>query len=599
MKKFKKITKYLFVSAIILLVIAVLSGTIFYHKTTHSLKLNDEKLGTLKLANNLEIYDINGEKLSVSYETFVNINKLSSYTKNAFISAEDKRFYSHNGVDYIRIAGAIISNIKSKSFSEGASTISQQLIKNTQLTSEKTLKRKLKEIKLTKQLENKYSKHEILEMYLNNIYFGNGCYGIENASKHYFGKSSTKLTLAESALLAGTINAPSIYDIEDNPQKAKQRRNLILNLMLKHGKITKLEKIKAENEEINLNLTDIKSNGYVLSEIIKEACAVTGKTENQLKSASYKIHTYYDSKLNNQIKNNIKSNFSNIESNPKTATIVIDNKTGGIVSITGNKLTHTSKKQPGSTIKPILVYAPLIESNKISPATKILDEKININGYSPENADKKYHGYVSVREALKNSYNIPAVKLMAELGVTNAHNFANKLGIYLTENDQHLAIALGGLSKGITLKTLTDAYSAFANNGEFQTSKYIKKITFNGTEIYTKKKQSIEAMSPSTAYLITNILCDTSKSGTGKRLKDFPFEIATKTGTVGIQNSTKNSDAFSISFTTNHTVLSYLGETQMPENINGATHPTIINKNILNLLYNNNIPKKFTIPDSV
>ena len=165
------------------------------------------------------MFDCNGTSIKPTSENHISIKKLSSNTKNAFICAEDKRFYTHKGIDFVRIGGAVVSNLKSKSFSQGASTISQQLIKNTHLSNEKTLKRKLKEIKLTKQLEKNYSKNDILELYLNNIYFGNGCYGIENASMHYFGKSAKNLTLAESALLAATINAPSVYDIENNQEK--------------------------------------------------------------------------------------------------------------------------------------------------------------------------------------------------------------------------------------------------------------------------------------------------------------------------------------------------------------------------------------------
>ena len=599
MKTLKKIAKYLLILAVVITTIGFLLGVVFYHQTTHGITLNHEKLGSLKQSNNLEIYDANGEKISVSYETFVPINKLSNHTKNAFIAAEDKRFYTHSGVDYIRIFGALISNIKTKSFSQGASTISQQLIKNTQLSSEKTIKRKLKEIKLTNQLEKEFSKNDILEMYLNNIYFGNGCYGIENASKHYFGKSSTKLTLAESALLAGTINAPSHYDIEEKTQNAKKRRDLILNLMHKYKKISNEEKNQALNENINLNLTDIKSNGYILGEVIKEACSLTGKTENQLKSSNYKIQTHINLNTQNKINTILKTNFSNIETNPQIASIVIDNKTNGIIAVLGNKSTLSSPQQPGSTIKPILVYAPMIEADKISPATRVLDEKINISGYSPENADKKYHGYISVREAIKNSYNTPAVKLLNEFGVKNAQEFATKLGFTFTKQDNHLAIALGSLSNGVHLKTLADAYKTFACNGQYSQSNLIKSISLNNNTISTNNQNSKQVLKNSTAFLITNMLCDTSKTGTGKRLKDFNFDIATKTGTVGITNSSKNSAAISISYTTDHTILTFIGGNSMPENINGATYPTLINKSIIELLYKNNKPKNFTQPTSV
>jgi penicillin-binding protein 2A len=237
MKKIKKFLKVSFVVLLIFFSAGIIGSFSYFTLVTHSISLDTNKLEEAKSVSNLKVFDCNLEEIKPTTSAFIPISKLSSHTKNAFISAEDKRFYKHGGLDFVRIGGAIISNLKTKSFSEGASTISQQLIKNTQLSNEKTIKRKLKEFKLTKQLENKYSKDEILEMYLNNIYFGNGCYGIENASQHYFSKSATNLTLAESALLASTINAPSIYDIENNYEKAIERKNLIIDLMLENKKI--------------------------------------------------------------------------------------------------------------------------------------------------------------------------------------------------------------------------------------------------------------------------------------------------------------------------------------------------------------------------
>ena len=599
MKKIKKIIKITFITSIILCVMAVISGIIFYNATTYSVNLDTSKLEETKTVNNLQIFDTNKNLINLSSENYIPISKLSTKTKNAFICAEDKRFYSHSGVDYIRMAGALISNIKAHSFSQGASTISQQLVKNTQLSSEKTIKRKLKEIKLTKQLENKYSKDDILEMYLNNIYFGNGCYGIENASKHYFNKSASKLTLAESALLAGTINAPSFYDIQNNQTKALERRNLILDLMHSYGKITSDEHKKAKDEPINLNLTKLSNTNFLWGEIIDEACKILKTNEMQLKNSKLKIYTYVDLNLQNQIYEKIKQNYSHLESNPQTATMVVDNKTNGIVAITGSNQTLKSKKQPGSIIKPIVVYAPAFENNVISPATKILDEKININGYSPDNADKRFHGYVSVREALKNSYNVPAVKILNETGILKSQEFAKKLGIDFEKEDNNLAIALGGFTKGTTIQNLCDAYTSIANNGAFSKSKYISKITLNNNYIYEAKNTKTKAFSSSTAYLLTSILKDATKSGTARRLNSFNYDIASKTGTVGKANSTKNIEAYNATYTSSHTIISYVGGTTMPENINGATYPTMMTKDILNILYKNNTPKNFETPNSI
>lgn len=596
----KKIRKVIKASLVILLVFfsAGIIGSFSYYKViTHSISLDTQKLEETKSVSNLKVYDCNLEEIKPTTSAFISISKLSSNTKNAFISAEDKRFYKHGGLDFVRIGGAIISNLKTRSFSEGASTISQQLIKNTQLSNEKTIKRKLKEFKLTKQLENKYSKDEILEMYLNNIYFGNGCYGIENASNHYFSKSAANLTLAEAALLASTINAPSIYDIENNYEKTITRKNLIIDLMLENKKINEDEATLAKTESPKLNISKLSSNNFLFSQIISEAHNLLNLPENSFNNSNYKIYTSINKQLCDEI-NKQTSNYK-IESSPDITTIIIDNKTHGIISVTGKQKNFIKKWQPGSTIKPILVYAPAIESGQVSPATKIQDNKINISGYAPENADKKYHGFVSVREALTHSYNIPAVKILNEHGITNAQNFAKNLGIEFTSQDNNLAIALGGFTEGITPKSLCDAYSAFATNGNFSKSSFITKITKNEKTIYAKKEVSKKVMKDSTAFLITNILCDTSKTGTAKRLTDLPFEVASKTGTVGKPNSKKNICAYNVAYTTSHTVLTLITGDNLPESVNGSTYPTIISKDILKKLYKTSSPQNFKKPSSV
>ena len=600
MKKVKKFFKVTTLCLVTLFIFLSIFCVCYYHITTSSYSLNDALINSSKMSVNLKIYDAENNPITLSSENYISINKLSQSTKNAFISAEDKRFYQHHGIDYIRLARATMNNLKSKSFKQGASTISQQLIKNTHLSNEKTIKRKLRELKLTKGLEKKYSKNEILELYLNNIYFGNGCYGIENASNHYFSKSASELTLAESALLAGTINAPSIYDVEKNSEKALTRRNLILALMKNYGKISEEEFETAKNEKLNLKLTKLSNNNYIWGKILEEACKITGKTENELKNSNYIIKTYLNFDEQNKISSLISSKYSKIETNPNVAAIVINNKTNGIECVVGNKKILETKKQPGSAIKPILVYAPAIEKNIISPATKILDEKININGYSPENADKRYHGFVSARECLKNSYNVPTVKLLNQIGIKEAQNFAKNLGINFDDSDNNLAIALGGFTSGTTLYELANSYTAFANTGKFSYLKLISKIESpNKNTIYSDKSNKISVMSKSTAYLITDMLMSAAKTGTAKKLSNLPYQIASKTGTVGMKNSSKNLEAYNVSYTSSHTILTYVGGTTMPESITGSSYPTLLTKDICELLYKKFTPENFAVPSDV
>ena len=595
MKKSRKVIKFLFIISVLVISATLIGSLTYYQVITHGISLDQDKLKLQNPAQTISIYDVSLNKIKPTKSEYIKINKLSKNTKNAFLCAEDKRFYKHHGLDFIRMGGAIISNIKTKSFSEGASTISQQLIKNTQLSNKKTINRKLKEIKLTKALEKEFSKDEIFELYLNNIYFGNGCYGIENASLHYFSKSASELSLSESALLAGAINAPSFYNIESNQNKAISRRNLILSLMKDYGKINENEFTQATSESIKLNLSELSSNQNLFKKIISEACSILNTTETKLNNSNYKIYTSIDS----NITNSIKTISDTYKSNSNKATIIIDNKSHLITAIHGNSSLLNNSWQPGSTIKPILVYAPAIEKNIISPATKILDNKININGYSPDNADKKFHGYISTKTALSKSYNIPAVKILNEVGISEAKNFASKLGISFEKSDNHLALALGGFENGLLPKTICDAYSAFANNGNFIESSYIKKITKNDKTIFEKETKQNQVMSESTAFMINDILSECAKTGTAKRLNSLPFSVCSKTGTVGKPNSTKNLLAYNIAYTPEHTILTLIQGENLPENINGSTHPTMINKEILKELYKLKQPTNFKQPSSV
>lgn len=595
MKKAKKIFKALFIISIIFVSCLIIGSIAFYHITTRGVSLDTSKLEVQNINQGPTIYDAKLNQIKPNSNAYIKLSKLSKDTQNAFLCAEDKRFYTHKGIDPIRICGAVVSNIKTHSFSQGASTISQQLVKNTQLSNEKTISRKLKEIKLTIQLEKKYSKDEIFELYLNNIYFGNGCYGVENASKHYFNKSASSLTLSESALLAGSINAPSVYNIENKLEKAKLRRNLILDLMNKYEKISELELKKAKQEEPKLNISEISGNSTLYKNILAEASSKLNISENNLYSSRYKIYTNIDKSLSNKISDIQKVYNKNVN----IGSIVIDNKKHLIVSKVGKNSILNNNWQPGSTIKPIIVYAPAIEKNLISPATKILDNKINISGYNPENADKKYHGYISVKTALSKSYNIPAVKLLNEIGIDYAKSFAKNLGIEFSETDNHLALALGGFSNGVSPQSLCDAYSAFANNGKFQKTSYISKITQNGKILYENKINEIQAMNESTAFLINDMLTECAKNGTAKRLSCLPFSVASKTGTVGKLNSSKNQIAYNIAYTPDYTILTIIQNETLPESINGATYPTIINKEILSQIYNDSQPSNFTVPVSV
>ncbi|MBQ8468796.1 MAG: transglycosylase domain-containing protein [Clostridia bacterium] len=601
MNKVKKVLKFFILTVLLIVVGSVTFAFGYYFSVTAGTKLDESKLA---LANNhsIKIVDTNGNysTLRFSQNNSISIKSLSKQTIDAFVSVEDKRFYQHHGVDYIRILGAIKNNIFHPSHKQGGSTITQQVIKNTQLSSEKTLTRKLKEIKLAKELENKLSKDQILEVYLNSIYFGNGCYGIENASQFYFGKSASELTISESALLASTINAPSVYDPVSHKETATKRKNLILRLMKDSKKISESEYMQAIKEDpaiVKKNKSDI--NQYRKG-VIAEACKILHVNENQLKNLEVEIETYFNPEIQESVENSLKS--ADMDFNANKACIVVDNKSKAVVALANNGKADINliRRQPGSLIKPLLVYAPAFETGKFSPASFVEDSPVNYGGYMPENFDKKYRGEVSVREAIKRSLNVPAVKVFSDVGINYCVGFAKQLGLTFDPKDRNLALALGGFTNGHTLKQLADAYMCLASSGQFCQSQFIKSIKENGKLVYNRQLFLSKAMTEGTAYLITDCLRDVAKSGTAKRL-NLEFDVASKTGTVG--NKDGNSDAYNVCYTTDYTTLTWIGtddnSSKLNQNVTGATFPTIINSKIMNSIYREKSPQNFTKPNGI
>lgn len=581
MKKILKFTLFCFLLGILF----ISSFMLYFTISTKNIKFNEENLR--KNMQNIEFYDSENNLINYVSGKSEYCTEIPTHVKNAFISVEDKRFYSHNGIDFKRIAKASLINIKNFSFSQGASTISQQLIKNTHLTNQKTLKRKFAEIKLTLELEKRYTKDQILSMYLNNIYFGENCYGIKNASEKYFGKLPKDLSLAEGAMLAGIIKAPSIYNPIVNYDLANKRKNLVLQLM-QEKYLTNKEYQEAKNFKIVIkNQDNISDNSYLY------------QVENELKeilnspyfNKKIKVYTYLNSELQDEI--------SKIKLDVKTdkTYIVINNKNMGIQAYFSS--CNNIKRQPASTIKPLLVYAPNYQEKKVNLYTKILDEQTNFNGYSPKNYNDKYHGYVSCMDALSKSLNIPSVKLLNSLGEDKLKSYAKKLNIDL--EDEGLSLALGSLKKGISMQHLASCYSTFANNGDFEQAKFIKEIkNEQGKTIYKRKNNKKEVFSSETAYLINYNLMDSVKNGTSKKINGLNYEICAKTGTNG--TSKGNFDAYSLSYTTAHTVGVWLGNKNnelMDNKISGATYPCLITKNIYEKLYKNTTPEAFNVPKGI
>lgn len=541
--------------------------------------------------------NIMADSIYASNKQYVSIDRIPKHTIDAFISIEDKKFYNHSGVDYKRILGAIKENIFSKSYKEGASTITQQLIKNTHLYNEKTISRKLQEIRIARDLERKYTKDEILEMYLNILYFGNNMYGISTAAKLLFEKNVENLNLAESALLAGIINNPNKYNPYKFKENAFTRRNLVLLQMKNQNKISDDEYKKSSSEQIYLTESSGNNNLQYINAVLKEASEVLKIKEENLFKYKFTIGTNINILYQEQITNTMRD--ITLNNNIYSHVIVLENKTGKIISDCGNtnmNLSYT-RRQPGSTIKPFLSYAPSYEKNLVYSSSLILDEKCNFGEYTPRNYKNKYYGYVSVKESLKDSLNIPAVKLMEKTGVEESKNFAKKCGITFTKDDKSLALALGGLQNGLTLKELAGAYQTFGNNGVHIDCTYIEYIKdINGKIIYKNHPSPIKSMRDDTAYLITDSLLECTKNGTAKKMK-YLANTAAKTGTVG--QGLLNTDAYCIAYTPTHTIAVWYGSknNNYADLISGGDYPTIIAGSIIKKLNLNN--STFKVPESI
>lgn len=601
----KRILKIFLVVAILFALTIIIIPLLAFSVITKNTTLDNNKLKNKNQA--LKISANNGTIIK-NLNSSIKIDELNDYTINAFIAKEDKRFYEHSGFDTIRIFGALKNNILAGEVVEGGSTITQQLVKNTHTNSERTLTRKIKEIKLATELEKKYSKSEVMEMYLNNIYFGNNCYGIADASLTYFGKSASDLSLAESAILAGLISAPSIYNPIANKSISIDKGKLVLSLMFEQSLINENELTSAMQEIEKIKICAINSTSSMYLEYaINEAKEILGVDElNQLQDIY--IETYLDADIQTNLENEIRSGkfaFPNKNGiSPEIGSVILDNKTGGIIAIAGVGEYNISslRRQPASTIKPILVYAPAIEYLGYLPASKILDEPVNFSGYAPQNATKLNYGYTTIRDNIVRSTNIPAVKLLNEVGVERAKQFAVGFGIIFNEEDNNLALALGGFTDGVTITELAGAYCTFANYGVYSKPTYIKKITIDGNTVYSHTPSFTRACTEETAYLITDMLKSVAQYGTGRKIKSVGNFIASKTGT----NSTtdNNLDAWNVSYTTQNTMVVWIGNTSgmngsMHQSINGSTYATLLTKAIFEKMYADAKPQDFEKPNTI
>ena len=514
------------------------------------------------------IYDMNGveaSKISANKTEGVPINKIPKHVIEAVISIEDRRFYEHNGIDIKGIIRAAYQNLTAGTVVQGGSTITQQLAKITLLTPEQTFKRKIKEVVIASQIEREYSKDEIMEMYLNQIYFGHGAWGIQNASKVYFGKEVEKINLSEAALLAGLIHAPSALDPYKHYGAAKKRQEVVLVQMENGGYITNEERLAAAGYELEFKELSDPLKGmypYYVDQVILEAVKEYGMDQDDLLTGGYKIYTELDQGMQEAMETVYKqddlfASGSNEEELVQSGSVLLDPKTGGVRALVGGRGEHVFlgfnratqlKAQPGSVIKPLVVYAPALEKG-YDPADLILDKEMEFaGGYSPKNYDNQYEGEVPMFEAVYKSKNIPAVWLLNEMGIQTGLDYAEKFGLHLNKNDRNLGLALGGLYEGVSPLEMASAYSAFANGGVREKSHLIRKIEdANGNEVGIFKEKETKVIAKKTAENMTAMLRAVleHEGGTGTNAKVPNRDIAGKTGStqvngVSVANAVKD-----------------------------------------------------------
>ena len=575
-----------------------------------------------------KILDRNGNLLYRIYEdenrTLIALPVVSQYLKDATIAIEDQNFYKHIGFSFRGIFRAVLRNFTGETV-QGGSTITQQLIKNRLLNNEKTYRRKIRELLLSLIAERIYSKEQILEMYLNTVAYGGSTYGIEEASWRYFNKSARDLTLGEAALLAGLPQAPSTYTpFGSNPELAYERQAEVLRRMVEDGYISQLQADQARQEKLifNQDRIDIQAPHFVM--YVRRLLALK-YGEDVLSKGGLEVRTTLDLSLQNQAQAIVSEEVNRLKSFriSNGASLVTNPKTGEILAMVGGAdyydFLHDGQvnvtirpRQPGSSIKP-LTYATAFEQGKT--AASIIDDSpvvYQIPGskpYAPKNYDGRFHGKVTLREALASSYNVPAVKLLAELGVSKLIDKGEALGISTWQDRNRFGLSLTLGAGEVLMTDLATAYSSFANLGyPVAVNPFLEISNYKGEVLY-RNNCALESnncyenleLSPKAAYLITDILSDNAARSAAFGLfsvLNIPNQqVAVKTGTT---NSMK--DNWTIGYISDRLVATWVGNndnTPMSYVASGITGASPIWNKIMRLLLDENKPHRFIEPENM
>ena len=632
-RKKKKKKKYRgfwrFIKFQIFLMCLVLGGLAYYYlggyaqqisqlksEAEHYVKTSSPE--TFKASQTSIVYDANGNQISVLKGEkdvyYLGFDQIPANVTAAIISIEDKKFYQHGGVDYKAIMRAVLAMLRDGEVTQGGSTITQQLARNVFISQEKTWQRKMEEIFIALQMEKKYTKNEILEFYLNNIYFGNGYYGIQAASKGYFNTTVDQLDLSQIAFLCAIPNNPSLYDPVNHADNTITRRNLILKNMLEDGKITQSAYASAKAEEIVLNRPQTSKNDYVetytyncatralmqlqgfqfqysfdtaeaeqaYDDMYEETYAACQRT---LYTGGYRIYTSIDLNMQAALQQSVDDNLREYTDvgedgiyEMQSSAVCIDNQTGYVKAIVGGRSqqlngytlnrAYQSYRQPGSSIKPLIVYTPALERG-YTPDSIVNDEKTEDG---PSNANKSYAGKITLRQAVESSKNTVAWSLFEELTPKVGIAYLKNMDFsHLESQDEQMAASLGGFTRGVSALEMASGYAALENDGKYRNPTCIVKITdADGNDIYVSDQAETVVYKENAARMMTDMLVSVVKEGTGKGLAISEMPCAGKTGTTN-----DNKDGWFVGYTRYYTTSVWVGY-DMPKELptlKGSSYP--------------------------
>lgn len=576
-----------FVTVAIIAIVAIFA---YYGATAPTIQASD-----LEGATETKILDKDGEliySLGGEKRDLITSEQVPQLLKDAITSIEDKRFYSHMGIDPIRIAGSFLRNAKAGQITQGGSTITQQLVKLAVFSTKKedqTYKRKIQEIMLALQLERNYSKEQILTYYLNKVYMANNVYGFGTASHYYFNKELSELSLPQVALLAGMPQAPNSYDPYANADQAKERRDLVLYSMKENGKITKeqydqavatpiTEGLIAHNNNVDSNDKALVYDSFVTM-VLKE---VQEKTGLDPYNDGLTIETTIDSKAQQRLYDIVNTNdyIQYVNDKIQNAVVMLDTKTGAVRAVNGGRKQTTllgynratdNSRSTGSSIKPVIDYGPAIEYLNYSTGQTIMDQRTTYsNGVELNNWDFSHKGAMTLRTALVYSRNTTALQTFKAVGETNIKSFLNNLDIQIKNDGQDYLVESNSIGADISPIKMAAAYATFGNYGTYSKPYTVRKVTTRDGQVTEFKPEQKQAMKDSTAYMITDVLKDSFKYGFATQATIPGLPTAAKTGSSNYTVEQKRAmgasdyediipDSWFIGYSTDYTISAWTG----------------------------------------